>query len=386
MRTIYLDNNATTRPTPGVVDAVRGGLETFWHNPSSVHRPGQDARHALEKARAKLAALAGVTPRRLTLTASGTESVLLAFRGVLGATGKRTVLTTPVEHAAVRDLCEQLGAEGVTVKQIPLDDAGAARTDAVDALIDDDTALASVQWANNETGVVHPVGGIAAACRARGVPFHCDATQWVGKMPCDLTGPDAPGVDLLTFSAHKFHGPKGVGALWTGPLVRLRPVMPGSQELGRRGGTENLACVLGAGVAAEEALAWLGDAGERERLGALRDRFEAAVLERCPGAHSNPAGPCERLWNTANIAFPRLEAEALLMGFSEKGLCASAGAACSSGSLDPSPVLLAMGIEPESAHGSVRFSLSRETTGDEIDAAVGIVAAVVARLSSVLPG
>ncbi|MCC5822874.1 MAG: cysteine desulfurase [Phycisphaerales bacterium] len=386
MRTIYLDNNATTRPSPGVVDAVREGLEARWHNPSSVHRPGQDARHAMEKARAKLAALIGVSPRRLTLTASGTESVHLAFRGLLGATGKRTVITTAVEHAAVRDLCELLAGEGVTVRTIPLDDAGAARADAVEALIDDDTALVSVQWANNETGVVHPVGGIGAACRARGVPFHCDATQWVGKMPCDLSASDAPAIDLLTFSAHKFHGPKGVGGLWTGPLVRLRPVMPGSQELGRRGGTENLACVLGAGVAAEEAMVWLGDDAERARLGALRDRLEALILERCPGAHRNPSGPCERLWNTANIAFPRLEAEALLMGFSEKGLCASAGAACSSGSLDPSPVLLAMGIAPESAHGSVRFSLSRETTDDEIGEAAGIVGAVVKRLAAVLPG
>ena len=385
MRTIDLDNNATTRPTPGVCAAVQRGMTDLWHNPSSVHRPGQDARHALELARAQMAALIGGSPRRLTLTASGTESIHLAIRGLLGATGKRTLITTAVEHAAVRDLCEQLASEGVTVKHLPLTPAGTTNAEALPALIDDDTALVSVQWANNETGAVHPVHDLGRVCRERGVPFHSDATQWVGKMPCDLSAPDAPAIGLLTFSAHKFHGPKGVGGLWTAAGVRLRPVMPGSQELGRRGGTENLPAVLGAGAAAEEALAWLADPEERARLGAMRDRFEQAVLARCPGAHANPAAPCERLWNTANIAFPRLEAEALLMGFSERGLCASAGAACSSGSLDPSPVLLAMGIPPESAHGSVRFSLSRETAESDLDEAVEIVAAVVARLSATLP-
>jgi cysteine desulfurase len=392
MRTIDLDNNATTRPTPEACEAVVRGMTELWHNPSSVHRPGQAARHALELARAQLAALIGASPRRLTLTASGTESVHLAIRGVLGASGKRTIITTGVEHAAILDLCEQLGAEGVTVKMVPLNACGVVEAAALETLIDDDTALVSVQWANNETGAIHPVHAIGAVCRARGVPFHCDATQWVGKMPCNLSAADAPAIGLLTFSAHKFHGPRGVGGLWTAAGVRLRPAMPGSQELGRRGGTEDLPAILGAGVAAEEAMVWLADASAREHIAAMRDRFEASVIARCPGAHSNPparaaaAGPCERLWNTANIAFPRLEAEALLMGFSERGLCASAGAACSSGSLDPSPVLLAMGIAPESAHGSVRFSLSRDTTQRDLDDAAGIVEAVVRRLSGVLPG
>ena len=386
MRTIDLDNNATTKPTPAACAAVQRGMTELWHNPSSVHRPGQNARHALELARARIAALIGASPRRLTLTASGTESIHLAIRGVLGATTKRTVVTTAVEHAAVRDLCEQLATEGVRVVHAPLDAAGVADADKLASVIDDDTAIVSVQWANNETGAIHPIRAIGEACRARGVPFHCDATQWVGKMPCDLSAPDAPAIGLLTFSAHKFHGPRGVGGLYTAAGVRLRPVMPGSQELGRRGGTEDLPAVLGAGAAAEEALAWLADPDARARQGALRDRFEVAVLERCPGAAVNPPAPCERLWNTANIAFPRLEAEALLMGFSERGLCASAGAACSSGSLDPSPVLLAMGIPPEAAHGSVRFSLSRDTTKEDVDEAAEIVEAVVRRLSGVLPG
>lgn len=379
---INLDNNATTRPTPEVAEAVMRGLTGLWHNPSSVHRPGQEARHALERARASIAALIGASPRRVTLTASGTESIHLAVRGVLGATAKRTIVTTQVEHAALRDLAEQLGGEGVTVRSLPLTACGTAEAEALEGLIDDDTALVSVQWANNETGAVHPVERLGAVCRARGVPFHTDATQWVGKMPCDV---NAAPVDLLTASAHKFHGPKGVGILYTGAGVRLRPVMPGSQELGRRAGTENLPAILGAGVAAEQARAWLADGAARERLAAMRDRFERAVIERCPGAHANPASACPRLWNTTNIAFPRLEAEALLMAFSERGLCASAGAACSSGSLDPSPVLLAMGVAPESAHGSVRFSLSRDTTEAELGEAVEIIAGAVRRLSAVLP-
>lgn len=385
MRTIDLDNNATTRPTPEVCAAVARGMTELWHNPSSVHRPGQEARHALELARARLAALVGAQPRRLTLTGSGTESIHLAVRGVLGAATRRTIVTTPVEHAAVRDLCEQLASEGVTVRHLPLTPCGSADASALPGLLDD-AALVSVQWVNNETGVVQPVHAIGNACRAAGVPFHCDATQWVGKMPCDLSAPDAPPIDLMTFSPHKFHGPKGVGCLFVGPGVRLRPVMPGSQELGRRGGTENLPGVLGAAVAADQAAAWLADPEARARQGALRDRFERAVLDACPGAHPNPAGSCERVWNTANVAFPRLEAEALLMGFSERGLCASAGAACSSGSLDPSPVLLAMGVAPESAHGSVRFSLSRDTTEADADEAAEIVAAVVRRARGVLPG
>ena len=382
---IHLDNNATTRPTPEACRAVARGMETLWHNPSSVHRPGQDARHALELARAQLAALLGVQPRRLVITASGAESILLALRGTLAATRKRTLVTTAVEHAAIRDLAEQLAHEGVTVKDIPLSPCGLAEPAALEPLLDDDTALVSVQWANNETGAIHPIADLARLCRARSIPFHTDATQWVGKMPTDLSAQGAPPIDLLTASAHKFHGPKGVGFLYIAPHARLRPVMPGSQELGRRAGTENLPAILGAGVAAEQAAAWLADAGERNRLAKLRDVFEAEILARCPGAHINPAPACPRLWNTTNIAFPRLEAEALLMAFSERGLAASAGAACSSGSLDPSPVLLAMGVPPQSAHGSVRFSLSRDTTQQELRDAADLVAAVVHRLAAVLP-
>lgn len=389
MRTIYLDNNATTMPTPGVVDAVANAMRTHWHNPSSVHRPGQDARHTLELARASLAKLLNAPPRRLTLTASGTESINLAIRGVLGASApfnKRTVVTTAAEHAAIRDLCEQLEPEGITVRLVPLQQGGVIDIDALPGLIDESVALVSIQWANNETGAIQPVEQIGAICANAGVPYHCDATQWVGKMPCDLSAPDAPKIGLLTFSAHKFHGPRGLGGLWTAGNVRLRPTMPGSQELGRRAGTEDLPAAAGAAAAATEALAWLADPAHRERLANLRDRFERSVLDAVPGTSVNaPEDLSRRLWNTTNIAFPRLEAEALLMGFSERGLCASAGAACSSGSLDPSPVLLAMGVPPERAHGSVRFSLSRDTTEQDIDDAIEIVRIVADRMYQRLP-
>lgn len=404
---IYLDNNATTRPSAAVRAAVDTALAEFWHNPSSVHRPGQAARRQVELARAALAEIIGARARQITLTGSGTEAIDLAIRGTLEAQRPRpdgpwVIVTTRIEHAAVRDLVEDLEKAGrAEIRWAPLGPAGVVDVTALEPLLDDRAAIVSIQWANNETGVIQPVQEIAALARARGVPFHCDATQWVGKMETEVGRhegstaqrheggddslraflPSCLDASLLTFSPHKFHGPKGVGVLWTGPGVRLRPVIHGAQELGRRGGTENVPGIVGAGVAAREALEWLARPGERERLAGLRDRFERGVLERVPDADINgPKERSRRLWNTTNIGFPRLEAEALLLLLSERGVCASAGAACSSGSLEPSPVLLAMGVPPEVAHGSLRFSLSRETTEEEIDRAIPAVAAAVEQL------
>jgi len=408
---IYLDNNATTRPSDGAAQGAHLASTALWGNPSSVHRAGQEVRHAVELARRELAALLGADPKELVLTSGGTESIDLAIRGVLGAAGARArpagraggmdraavpnIITTQLEHAAVRDLARRLGEQGLAeVRWLPLDARGMADPAALDGLIDGGTALVSVQWANNETGVIQPVERIGELCRARGVPFHCDAVQWVGKMPVGearqrdseaarqglgkQSSPSLP-CDLLTFSAHKFHGPKGVGGLWIRRGVALTPQIIGTQEMDRRGGTENVPGIVGAGVAAREAAAWVADPTARARLATLRDRFEKAVLARAPGSVVNGAG-CPRIWNTANIGFPRLEAEALLLLLSERGVCASAGAACSSGSLEPSPVLLAMGIPEPIAHGSLRFSLSRETTEEEIDRAVEIVAAAATQL------
>ncbi len=378
----YLDCNATTQPLPGVVAAMVGALEGGWGNPSSVHRAGIDARHAVELARESVARLLGAQPREVTFTSGGTESASLAIAGTLDAlAGPRTVISMRTEHSAVREACEALAARGrARVAWVPPAEGGVIDLGALDAALDahaGDVALVSVMWANNETGAVQPVDAVGERCRARGVRFHCDATQWVGRMPTALAG---GAIDLVTVSAHKFHGPKGVGALWARGGVRVAPqVVGGPQERDRRGGTENVPGIVGMGAAAEAAMAWLADEDGRARGRGLRDRLEAGVLARVPDAVVNGAG-VERLWNTTNIGFPGLEAEALLLLLSERGVAASAGAACSSGSLDPSPVLLAMGVPERVAHGSVRFSVSRLTTGDEVEHAVEAVAASVERL------
>jgi cysteine desulfurase len=377
MGPIYLDNNSTTRPLPQVVEAVDRMLRDHWHNPSSMHRPGQEARQLLELARTSVAALIGARPRELVFTSGATESIDLATRGVLEATGRRTIVTTRIEHEAVRDVCEVLERRGeAEIRWLPVTARGIVDIDALPDLLDDTVALVSIQWANNETGAIQPIDAIGAQCRERGVLFHSDATQWIGKMPTDVTV--AP-VDMLSFSAHKFHGPKGVGGLWLRRGVRLRPRLHGTQEQERRGGTENVPGIVGMGAAAECAMQWLADAEERTRLAAARDAFEQALLNAVPDAQRNgPASP--RLWNTTNIGFPRLESEALLLLLSERGVCASAGAACSSGSLDPSPVLLAMGVPEAVAHGSLRFSISRETTDQELHEAARRIAECVERV------
>jgi len=382
MMRAYLDCNATTQPLPEVVAAMVRALEGGWGNPSSVHRAGIDARHAVELAREQVARLLGAQPREVTFTSGGTESASLAIAGTLDAlAGPRTVISMRTEHSAVREACEALAARGrARVAWVPPVAGGVIDLGALDAALDahaGDVALVSVMWANNETGAVQPVHAVGERCRARGVRFHCDATQWVGRMPAGLAG---GAIDLVTVSAHKFHGPKGIGALWVRGGVRVAPqVVGGPQERDRRGGTENVPGIVGMGVAAEAAMAWLADEDGRVRGRALRDRLEAGVLARVPDAVVNGAG-VERLWNTTNIGFPGLEAEALLLLLSERGVAASAGAACSSGSLDPSPVLLAMGVPERVAHGSVRFSVSRLTTLDEVEHAVEAVAASVGRL------
>ncbi|MFM9957563.1 MAG: cysteine desulfurase family protein [Phycisphaerales bacterium] len=390
---VYLDNNATTQPLPRVVEAMDDALRQTWANPSSVHRAGQAARHAVELSRASVARLIGVAPAEVVFTSGATESINLAIRGVLAAAsagqGKRSVpskpvvVSTPIEHEAVRELLAELSRRGVVeVRTAPVGRDGAVSASEVAALIDDAVALVNVMWANNETGVMQPVEEIGAICRDRGVIFHVDGTQVIGKRAIDVArgGPrGAPVCDLLSFSAHKFHGPKGAGALWVRRGVRLVPQQPGVQERERRAGTENVPAIVGMGEAADAAADWLKTHENTAQIIALRDRLEGGVLERVPGAKVNGAGAA-RLDNTTNIAFPKLEAEALLLLLSERGVYASAGAACSSGSLDPSPVLLAMGIPSEEAHGSLRFSLSRLTTDAEIDEALGVIPSCVERL------
>ncbi len=389
---INLDNNATTRPTDAVVEAVRAGLVESWHNPSSVHRGGQEARRRVELARQDIADLIGAKARDVTFTSGGTESINIAVRGVLTARATPgrlpKLVTSRVEHAAVRDLADELTKTNqATVVWVDVTSEGLIDLDSFAREVKDADA-AIVQWANNETGGIQPIAEIARLCREAGTTFICDATQWVGKMPVTVDGdatasPTAHSAhrcdaDVMVFSPHKFHGPKGVGVLWIRRGTRIRTIVHGSQELGRRGGTENVPGILGAGAAAREAIAWLENPSHREQGRVLRNRLESAILAGIPNAAINgPKDPTQRLWNTTNIGFPPLEAEVLVLYLSERGVAVSAGAACSSGSLEPSPVLLAMKIAEPIAHGSLRFSLSRFSTMDEVDgAAAKIIEAV----------
>jgi cysteine desulfurase len=423
---LYFDNNATTKPCEQALAAMQRACSELWHNPSSVHKPGQAVRHAVEVARQQVAALLGARPRDCTFVSSGTEGLDLAIRGTLDLAPKGTLpllFTTRVEHAAIRDLAEQLEKQGsAQVHWLPLAEAGRvdvsqARSIMREALhaqasiangVSGNTpprvvALLAVQWANNETGVVQPVRALCDAARELGVTSLIDATQWVGKLPTTLTPlPQQSWCDMLVCSAHKFHGVKGCGVLWARQGVRLRPTLLGTQELGRRGGTENVPAILAAGAAAQEAHAFVQDAEAIAHFASLRDELEqgvVGVLEQI-APHldvrvNKPASPWlddagvrtpARLWNTTNIAFATLEAEALLIALSERGLAASAGAACSSGSLEPSPVLLAMGIEPRLAHGSIRLSLSRETSDEDVLAAIDTITQVVSRVAKSMGG
>jgi len=393
MHWFYLDNNATTQPAEPVRQAMNDMAEHAWANPSSVHRFGQSVRQRVELARAAVAQLIHARPRDLIFTSGGTEANNLALRGtLLNAKGSRTLITTPIEHSAIREPAEDLAKAGIHVVQLPVDHDGRIAPQSLDEALAKhaaDLTLISIHWANNETGVIEPMAELAQCVarfrevhRERTVIFHTDATQAVGKIAVNIS--DVP-IDLLTMSAHKFHGPKGVGALYVRRGVRLSPQQRGGpQERERRGGTENTFAIVGMGVAAELAQKFLDDDEEVARCAARRDRFEQAIVAALPDAviHARQA---QRLWNTSNIGFPRLEAEAILLGLSERGVCASAGAACSSGSLEPSPVLLAMAIPEPIAHGSVRFSLSRYTTDAEIDEAIKIVPEVVRRIRQTMP-
>lgn len=380
MQLIYLDNNATTRPAAEVVTTMTEALQSEWGNPSSMHRAGQAARRAVELARESVCQLIGCKDRELIFTSGGTEAANLAILGSLNARSKRKIMVTSrLEHSAVRDLAERFASDGTEVIWIPNTASGLVELDALhDLLIQraSEIALVSIMWANNETGVIQPIDRIGSLCREQGVRFHTDATQWVGKMPTDVS---VLPIDLLTCAAHKFHGPTGIGALYVRSSVRIdAQTIGGGQERGRRSGTENVTGIVGFGVAAKIAQVWL-DTDGREQIAAFRDSFEQRILATIPDSSIN-AVAAPRLWDVTNIAFARLEAEAILLMLSERGVCASAGAACSSGSIEPSAVLLAMGIAPELADGSIRFSLSRDTTQQEIDQAGEIVTQVVARL------
>lgn len=382
MKITYLDNNATTRVAPDVLESMLPYLTSQYGNPSSLHVLGNQAHKELEKARARVAGFIGARPTEIIFTSGGTESNNLAIMGVLEARpSKRHIVTSPVEHPSIRTLVEWLEErKGYEVTRVPVDRDGLLDLEALEDAIRPDTALVSCMWANNETGVLMPVEQISRITRERRVLFHCDAVQAAGKVEVNVS--QVP-VDLLSFSAHKIHAPKGVGALFVRRGVRIKPHhIGGHQEGGRRGGTENVVSIIGFARACElakEALAL-----EETHVRSLRDRLEEGILECVPGVEvigrKSPRVP-----NTICVTFARVEGESVLLYLSEHGICASSGTACSTGSLEPSPVLLAMGYTEEQALGSARFSLSRYTTAEDIDQALEILPEVLERLRSLSP-
>ncbi len=376
----YLDNNATTPPDPQVVEAMVRYLQSEWGNPSSVHCLGQAARAAVDEARSHVAKLIGCRDFEVTFTGGGTEASNCLLRGLFRIRRPRTkVITSTVEHSATKALCRVLAEGGAQIVTIGVDELGRLDMDALAEAVDDETSFVTTLWANNETGVIFDAAAIAAICKRHGVPFHCDTTQAIGKIPADFA---AMGIDCATLAAHKFHGPKGVGAMFVRRGLRIPAlIVGGPQERERRGGTENVPGIVGMGEAARVALEHLAD---MPRVAEMRDDLERRILSSVPDTRVN--GDVEnRLPNTTNIGFAPLEAEAILLMLSERNVCASAGSACSSGSLEASPVLRAMKVPETYAHGSLRFSLSRMTRPEEIDMAVAVLPEVVSRLRAITP-
>lgn len=377
----YFDNNATTRVAPEVMDAMLPFLRDYYGNPSSIYHFGKQAGTQVEEARAKIAALLNADPREIVFTSCGTESNNAALHSALAThPGRRHILTTAVEHSAIINHCAFLQKQGCEVTFLPVDADGSLDLHLLDQSIRPDTALVSVMWANNETGVVFPIEEIAAICHSKNVLFHTDATQVPGKMKMDVKALDA---DLLTLSAHKLHAPKGIGLLYVKRRTKFQPyLLGGHQERGRRAGTENVAAMVAFGRAAELALANFQD--ENTRVRALRDRMEQAILTGIPNTIRNGARE-PRLPNTSNIAFDFVEAESILLLLDQLGVCASSGSACTTGSLEPSHVLTAMGVKPARARGCIRFSLGIYNTGEEVDYLLQHLPPIIKKLRDISP-
>lgn len=374
---IYFDNNATTRIAPQVYEAMAPYLTELYGNPSSIHSFGSRVGRALDSARTQVAGLLGAGDEvEVLFTSCGSEGDNTAIRGILESVPeKRHFITTAVEHPAVLGLGQHLEKKGYRVTWLGVDEDGRLDLDELRDALSDDTAMVSIMYANNETGVVFPVHEAGEMVRARGIPFHVDAVQVPGKIELDVK--NSP-IDLLTVSAHKFHGPKGVGALYVRRGITLRPfIVGGHQERNRRAGTENVAGIVGMGEAA--ALTARDVAAEREHLGGLRDQLQDSLVSACPGARVNGAGS-NRLPNTLNLAFEYLEGESILVLLDEFGICASTGSACTAGSVEPSHVLRAMKVPPQWLQGAVRFSLSRYNTQAEVAFAAEKIPGIIRRL------
>jgi cysteine desulfurase len=380
MTVVYLDNNATTAVDPEVLAAMLPYLTESYGNPSSMHRFGGQVAKAIQTAREQVADLLGALPTEIVFTSGGTEGNNTAIRSALAAfPDRRHIVTTQVEHACVLNLCKTLEKQGYRVTYLSVDRHGMLDLLELEAALTGDTAVVSTMYANNETGVIFPIEQIGQIVKSRGVLFHVDAVQAVGKIPISL---HHSTIDFLTLSGHKFHAPKGVGALFVRRGVRFYPyLIGGHQERNRRAGTENVAGIVGLGKAAALAQSYLQQQGA---VAALRDRLEQTLVAQIPDTVVNGQGS-PRLPNTANIGFKYIEGEAILLMLDREGICASSGSACTSDSLEPSHVLQAMGLPHSVLHGSIRFSLSRYTTAADIDRVTAVMPEIVARLRALSP-
>ena len=381
MNTIYLDNNATTPIAPEVLDEMLPYLKNLYGNPSSMHTFGGQIHQKIEEARGRVAQLIGAEPEEIIFTSCGTESDNTAIMSAVELfPNKKHIITTRVEHPAVFNFCKHLARKGFRVTFLHVNHQGQFIIDDLLKVIDDDTAIVSIMYANNETGVIFPIADIAEILKERGILFHTDAVQAVGKIHIDT---NKLPFDMLSLSGHKLHAPKGVGALYVRRGTRFYPlIIGGHQERGRRAGTENVASIIGLGKACDLARISLKD--EKPYLERLRDKLEKSLLQSCPDASVN-GDPLNRLPNTTNISFEYVEGEAILLRLNEYGICASSGSACSSGSLEPSHVLRAMGIPFTAIHGSIRFSLSRYNTEAEIEKVIKIMPEIIKDLRMLSP-
>ncbi|MGD2174569.1 MAG: cysteine desulfurase NifS [Candidatus Brocadiaceae bacterium] len=381
MKRVYMDHSATTPTRREVIDAMVPYFGEEYGNPSSVHSAGQRTREVVEEARRSIALQLGASPDEIVFTSGGTESDNLAIGGVAAAGGPEGhVITSAVEHKAVLKACEVLEKRGHAITRLPVDEYG--RVDPADLrdALRPDTVLVSIMTANNEVGTIQPVAELAAVAAEVSVPFHTDAVQAVGKIPVDV---DALGVDLLSLSAHKFYGPKGVGALYVRAGTRIEPMQVGGHhEGGRRAGTENVPGIVGMAEALRLACAEMSD--EAQRLRALRDHLQEGLMEAVEDVRLN-GHPTERLPHLLNLSFTNVEGESMLLSLDAVGVCVSTGSACTSGTLDPSHVLIAMGIPPEVAHGSLRFSLGRQNTREQVEYVLQKLPPIVERLRQMSP-
>ncbi len=381
MKIVYVDNNATTRVAPEVFEEMSPYLTEYYGNPSSMYTFAGQVGDKLKEAAVKVADFLGASPEEIVFTSCGTESDNTAIHAALRSNpDKRHIITTRVEHPAVKSLCEDLSKRGIRVTFVPVDHQGRLDLDYLYDHLTDDTAVVSIMWANNESGVIFPIPEIAETLRDRGIVFHTDAVQAVGKIPIDLS---TVPVDMLSLSGHKLHAPKGVGVLYIRKGTKFSPfLIGGHQEHGRRGGTENTASIIALGKACELAGEHIEE--ENTRVAKLRDRLENELLSRIVKSSVN--GDREnRLPNTTSIGFDAVEGEAVLLLMDQLGICASSGSACTSGSLEPSHVLRAMGVPFTSAHGSIRFSLSRYNTGEDIDHIIKHLPPIIDRLRKMSP-